>query len=91
MHTGRTLTVFRWRPPQKKFGDPQKFGDPPENLEAPPQKIGDPPCEQNDRRLWKYYLGQNFVSAGNKRSALASLRGLRPHSLGNPGSATEVI
>ena len=25
-----------------------------------------PPCGQNDTRLWKYYLGQNFVSAGNE-------------------------
>ena len=32
---------------------------PPENLEQAP-----PPCGQNDTRLWKYYLGQNFVSAG---------------------------
>ena len=47
---------------------------PPEKLEThllkklethPPWKIGDPPCEQNHTRLWKYYLGQNFVSAGN--------------------------
>ena len=25
-----------------------------------------PPCGQIDTHLWKYYLGQNFVSAGNK-------------------------
>ena len=27
---------------------------------------GIPLCEQNDRQVWKYYLGQNFVSAGNE-------------------------
>ena len=25
----------------------------------------DPPCEQNDRQVQKYYLGHNFVAAGN--------------------------
>ena len=24
-----------------------------------------PPCEQNDRQVQKYYLGHNFVAAGN--------------------------
>ena len=26
----------------------------------------DPLCEQNDRQVQKYYLGHNFVAAGNK-------------------------
>ena len=26
-----------------------------------------PPCEQNDKQVQKYYLGHNFVTAGNKR------------------------
>ena len=26
-----------------------------------------PPCEQNDKQVQKYYLGHNFVAAGNKR------------------------
>ena len=26
-----------------------------------------PPCEQNDRQVQKYYLGHNFVAAGNKK------------------------
>ena len=26
----------------------------------------DTPCEQNDRQVQKYYLGHNFVAAGNK-------------------------
>ena len=25
-----------------------------------------PPCEQNDKQVQKYYLGHNFVAAGNK-------------------------
>ena len=24
-----------------------------------------PPCEQNDRQVQKYYLGHNFIAAGN--------------------------
>ena len=24
-----------------------------------------PPCEQNDKQVQKYYLGHNFVAAGN--------------------------
>ena len=27
-----------------------------------------PPCEQNDKQVQKYYLGHNFVAAGNKIS-----------------------
>ena len=70
MRTGRTLTVFRWRPPPRKIGD-----TPPKNLEEPPQKSGGPPWDQtprrdqtppvnrmNDRRLWKYYLGHTNAS-----------------------------
>ena len=66
------------RPPQIWSRPPRKIGaDPPEKLEqTPPRKIGadtprkigadtPPPCEQNHTRLWKYNLGQNFVSAGN--------------------------
>ena len=62
--------------PQKIGDTPQKIGDPPEKLETP-RKIGDtplknwrPPQDQTrhppwtDTRLWKYYLGQNLVSAG---------------------------
>ena len=37
----------------------------------------DPPCEQNDRQVQKYYLGHNFVAAGNNTLAPP----------GNPGSA----
>ena len=32
-----------------------------------------PPCGQNDTRLWKYYLGQNFVSAGKYQGNLFCL------------------
>ena len=78
MRTGRTLTVFRWRaPPPKKYPPRKKY--PPQNTppkKYPPQKNTPPPkLEQNlehtpplwtDTRLWKYYLGQNFVSAGNQ-------------------------
>ena len=62
------------RHPPRKFGagTPPKFGagTPPENLEqAPPPKIWSrhpPPVDRIlDTRYWKYYLGQNFVSAGN--------------------------
>ena len=72
MRTSRTLTVFQWRPPEK-LETPRKIGGiPPGNLEDPPNIWRNPPgpdpppCEQNHTRLWKYYLGQNFVSAGNK-------------------------
>ena len=64
-------------PPPKIWSSP-----PPQNLEqAPPQKFGagtppgsdqthPPPVNRmNDRRLWKYYLGQNFVSAGNNAAS----------------------
>ena len=82
MHTGRTLTVFRWRtPPRKigdtprknlagttwKIGDPQKIGGPPRKIGGTPSGTRPPPVNRmNDRRMWKYYLGQNFVSAGKK-------------------------
>ena len=39
MRTGRTLTVFRWRTPPRKFGGTPH---PPENLEEPPPKIPPP-------------------------------------------------
>ena len=29
--------------------------------------LGYPPCEQNDKQVQKYYLGHNFVAAGNKQ------------------------
>ena len=61
MRTGRTLTVFRWRPlpenleepPEnlenhptpRKIGDPQKFGDTPPEKLEPPRKFGGPPLE----------------------------------------------
>ena len=74
MRTGRTLTVFRWRPPHENLENPpRKFGGTP--LPGPDQTHTPPPGTRpdtppvnrmNDRRLWKYYLGQNFVSAGNK-------------------------
>ena len=64
-----------WSRPPRKFGagPPPKIWSrhPPENLEqAPPPKIWSrhPPL-WTDTRLWKYYLGQNFVSAGNKNQA----------------------
>ena len=31
-----------------------------------------PPCEQNDKQVYKYYLGHNFVAAGNKRHFIVS-------------------
>ena len=44
MRTGRTLTVFRWRPPPQNLEEPPpKIWRPPENLEEPPTKIGDTP------------------------------------------------
>ena len=51
----RDQTRENWRHPPRKFGG------------TPPGTRHPPPCEQNDRRLWKYYLGQNFVSAGNEQ------------------------
>ena len=67
-----------WRPPEK-LEIPQKIGDPPEELETPRDQtppaprtdlqgmLGYPPPPPTppgtDTRLWKYYLGQNFVSA----------------------------
>ena len=29
-----------------------------------------PPCEQNDKQVQKYYLGHNFVAAGNNYACL---------------------
>ena len=29
-----------------------------------------PPCEQNDKQVQKYYLGHNFVAAGNESEVL---------------------
>ena len=60
MRTGQTLTIF-WKL--------ETACPPPENLEQAPPPGSDqthpPPVNRmNDRRLWKYYLGQNFVSAG---------------------------
>ena len=53
-------------PPKKLEEPPQKIGGTPRT--RPPRKFGGtPPVNRmNDRCLWKYYLGQNFVSAGNK-------------------------
>ena len=34
----------------------------PSGIPPPPP----PPCEQNDKQVQKYYLGHNFVAAGNK-------------------------
>ena len=39
---------------------------------VPGQVLPPPPCGQNDTRLWKYYLGQNFVSAGKNLIEVAS-------------------
>ena len=73
MHTGRTLTVFRWRNPPKIWRPPENFEEPPSKIwrPSPPKFGGTPPGpdtplvnRMNDRHLWKYYLGQNFVSAG---------------------------
>ena len=54
--------IWSSRHPPRKFG----AGTPPPPL---PQKFGadtpHPPCEQNHTHVQKYYLGQNFVSAGN--------------------------
>ena len=72
-------------PPQKIGGSPltpPQIEDPPEKLEPPwdqtpprdwPARHAGiptpPPRGQNDTRLWKYYLGQNFVSAGKYASS----------------------
>ena len=48
MRTGRTLTVFRWRPPspQKFQTPPRKFQTPPpRKFQTPPLKISDTPPE----------------------------------------------
>ena len=48
MRTGRTLTVFRCRPPRKFGGTPPpKIWRPPENLETPPRKFGGTPPSEN--------------------------------------------
>ena len=36
-----------------------------------------PPCEQNDKQVQKYYLGHNFVAAGNKLHTTSGSRFLR--------------
>ena len=65
MRTGRTLTVFRWRPsppknwrPPRKIGDPQKFGDPPKNW-TPPEKLETPgtrPPRDQTPPLWTEWM-----------------------------------
>ena len=67
----------RW-PYSEKLETPPKIWSrhPPENLEqAPPEIWSRHPPLWTDTRLWKYYLGQNFVSAGNyfKRTLNISL------------------
>ena len=42
MRTGRTLTVFRWRPPPKNWRTPPKNWRTPPRPD-PPRKIGEPP------------------------------------------------
>ena len=75
MRTGRTLTVFRIpvETPPWKIGDPptptQKIGDPPGTDLQGMLGYTPPPPLWTDRRLWKYYLGQNFVSAGKNVSS----------------------
>ena len=58
--------------PLKNWRPPRKFGGTPPKLETPGTPLGPPgtrpptpsPRGHNDTRFWKYYLGQNFVSAG---------------------------
>ena len=38
-----------------------------------------PPCEQNDRQVQKYYLGHNFIAAGNKCQILHHTQGVTTH------------
>ena len=63
MRTGRTLTVFRWRPrpknlenPPEKLETPQKFGDPPGTRPDPPhpENLEEPPLPKNWRPPWKF-------------------------------------
>ena len=73
-----------WRPPPWPDPPPKIWSRP-----SPPKiwsRHPPPPRGQNDTRFWKYYLGQNFVSAGNNRLAPPLPPELAP--LGNPGSVT---
>ena len=47
MRTGRTLTVFRWRPPRKNWRPPENLEDPPKNWTTP-QKFGGTPL-----KIWR--------------------------------------
>ena len=84
--------IWSRHPPRKFEADtpPENLeqAPPKKNLEqTPPPKIGadtppkfgagtPPPCGQNDTRFWKYYLGQNFVSAGNKTKSIQNEEGI---------------
>ena len=59
MRTGRSLTVCRSLLPGGGGCLLGGGGSIPACTEA------DPPCEQNDKQMQKYYLGHNFVAAGN--------------------------
>ena len=68
----------KWKSPPEKLETPKKLETPPKNWRPPwdqtrpPQdwlaRNTHPTPPWTDRRLWKYYLGQNFVSAGDKRT-----------------------
>ena len=63
VHPRRNFGEKNFKKKKKKFGGPQKIGDPQKNWRPPkigdhppekletPKKIGDPPCEQNHTRL----------------------------------------
>ena len=78
MRTGRTLTVLRCLvltpPPPKKIGDPQNWRTPPPKNWRPPGTRPPPPLWTEWQTGVKYYLGQNFVSAGNKGNVNRRLR-----------------
>ena len=94
MRTGRTLTVFRWRPPApRKFG-----GTPPRKIRAksgaPPRKIRaksratPPPCGQT-------HACENITVAKTSfrpvKIAFCPISGVGVPRLGNPGSVTAVV
>ena len=53
MSTGRTLTVFRWRPPPKIWRNPPPKKTPPKNLEEPPQKETPPKIWKPPLKIWR--------------------------------------
>ena len=84
--------------PPKKFPPPKKLGGHPPDHTPPHHTPLDqtprtrhPLCEQNDKQVYKYYLGHNFVAAGKHGggSRTGRFKFNRSTSLGGTRSCTE--